>query len=183
MNAVRPVRVFIGLKLAPEIARDLAERVRGFESCGVRLVPSSDMHLTLIPPWNESDVAGAAERLRTSVSECKAFSLRFVRLHYGPTLRRPHLLWVECAAGDALAELRMTLLGAFGPIDPRPFRPHVTLARLRADARRLARKNPIDQALSLAQSITSVELFQSPQKQQSGYRVLASVLLGARAVS
>ena len=137
------------------------------------------MHLTLVPPWNEPDVASAAERVRTAVNGVSDFSLTFVRLLYGPTLRHPHLLWVECAAADALAELRTALLTAFGQIDPRPFRPHVTVARLPTNGRSIARKIPIDQALSLTQYINSVELFQSPQKQEKGYQILVSVALGA----
>ena len=60
----------------------------------------------------------------------------------------------------------------------RPFRPHVTLARLRGNGAIIARKHPIDQNLLLVQRIESVELMQSPPPGGSGYRVLASLQLG-----
>jgi 2'-5' RNA ligase len=173
----RPTRVFVGLKLAPEITRELAELARSLEPYGVRLVPSADIHLTLVPPWNEPDIVNAVERLRATVNGFTAFPLTFARLAYGPTLRRPRLLWAECVASNVLVELRMALLTIFGQIDPRPFRPHVTLARFPTRGQVIARKAPIDQSLSLDQYVTSVELFQSPAKPQSGYQVVASVPL------
>jgi hypothetical protein len=90
MNDMQLVRVFVGLKLAPEIARQLAALARPLGSYGVRLVPSADMHLTPVPPWNEPDVTSAAKRVRTAVDGVSDFSLTFVRLRYGPTLRHPH---------------------------------------------------------------------------------------------
>ena len=104
-NDARPARVFVGLKLAPEIAQQLAELARPLERYSVRLVPSGDMHLTLVPPWNEPDVDAAAERVRTAVDGFGDFSLTFVRLLYGPTLRnriscgpnaRPATHWPSC---------------------------------------------------------------------------------------
>jgi 2'-5' RNA ligase len=174
----RPPRLFVGLKLSPEITGELAELARSLEACGVRLVPSADMHLTLVPPWNEPNVGDALETLRASVKGFAAFPLSFARLAYGPTLRHPRLLWAECVASDVLVELRMALLTSFGQLDPRPFRPHVTLARIPPREQGIARKAPIERRLSLAQYVTSVELFQSPVKPQSGYQVVASLGLG-----
>ena len=71
----------------------------------------------------------------------------------------------------------MALLQAFGQADERPFRPHVTLARLRDKGRAIARKHPIDQDLALTQRVESVELMQSPPPGGSGYKVLASLPL------
>ncbi|MGO9008016.1 MAG: RNA 2',3'-cyclic phosphodiesterase [Beijerinckiaceae bacterium] len=177
---VQPARVFIGVRVADEIARALAELARPLEQHGVRLVPRGDIHLTLIPPWNENQVAGAIEKLRNAVGEFRCFSLTFAHLEYGPTLRYPRLLWVDCEANDELNNLRTALLTAYGQVDSRPFLPHVTLARIPINGRTIARQNPMDQTLALTQCVTSVELFQSPPKGQRGYQVLASLPLGAQ---
>jgi 2'-5' RNA ligase len=108
-----------------------------------------------------------------------SFLLTFEHLEYGPTLRHPRLLWARCVAGSALKELQAALMTAYGRTDTRPFRPHVTLARIPQNGRSAARKHPIDQPLSLEQCVRSVELFESPAKGQSGYRVLVSFPLGA----
>jgi 2'-5' RNA ligase len=100
--------------------------------------------------------------------------LKFNRVRFGPTLRHPRLLWVDCEPNSELSE---TLMTAYGQLDPRPFVPHVTLARLPRNGRAIVWRHPIDQALSLTERITSVELFQSPRKGERGYQILASAPL------
>ena len=98
------------------------------------------------------------------------FSLKFHHIGYGPQARRPSLLWVDCAATDEFAALRNSLMQAFGQEDSRPFRPHVTLARIRDGERSAARRHPIDKDLDLVQMVRTIELFQSPPPGATGYR-------------
>jgi 2'-5' RNA ligase len=168
----------VGLRIAPEIAAELAQRVRGLERAGVRLVAPADIHLTIVPPWNEASIPEAIERLRRVVIKFGGFSLTFQHLGYGPQRSRPRLLWAECKDSDEIAELRAALLQAYGHTDERPFRPHVTVARIRGNGRAIAKEHPIDQDLSLTQRVDSIELFQSPPPGGSGYQVLASSRLG-----
>ena len=63
-TGVRPVRIFVALRIAPEIALELAQYSRGLEQFSVRLVAPADIHLTLVPPWNEVSIADAVEKLR-----------------------------------------------------------------------------------------------------------------------
>lgn len=174
-------RIFVGLKTAPEIARELARQAQALERHGIRPVPPDDLHLTLVPPWNAGSIPEATEQLRRAASGFGAFPLTFHHLGYGPEPRRPRFLWAECAADDALAQLHEALRRAYGATQGRPFRPHVTLARLRDKGRAIARKHPIDQRLALTQQVASVELFQSPPAGQRGYRVLASIALAGGA--
>jgi RNA 2',3'-cyclic 3'-phosphodiesterase len=88
------------------------------------------------------------------------------------------MLWADCTAGEPIATLRASLLQAYDQTDERPFRAHVTLARIRDNGRRIARRHPMDQALSLTQRIETVELFQSPRPGETGYRIVASAVLG-----
>ncbi len=172
--SVQPSRVFVGLKIAPDIAHALAELAKPLEREAARSVASSDIHLTLVPPWNESRRADAVARLSGAVDGFTTFRLAFAHVGYGPTGHHPRLLWVDCAAGDELKNLRAALMTAFGQTDARPFQPHVTLVRIPKHGRAVARRHPIDQALLLSQWVTSVELFQSPPKGQRGYQIVAS---------
>jgi RNA 2',3'-cyclic 3'-phosphodiesterase len=128
-----------------------------------------------VPPWNEVSIPDAVEKLRRVIDSFGDFILEFRRVGYGPEPRRPRFLWAECAAGPDLAQLRAMLLPAFEQTDERPFRPHVTLARLRGNGAVVARKCPIDRDLALTQRVGSVELMQSPPPGGSGYTVLASL--------
>jgi 2'-5' RNA ligase len=171
-------RVFVGLRIAPQIARELAEAARDLPQTSVRVTPIPDLHLTLVPPWNETSISTAAEKLGRVAARGRAFSLKFRRLDYGPRPRQPRLLWAECEAGKEIAALRASLAAAFGERDDRPFRPHVTIARIPHDGRKIAREHSISRELPLAQRVETVELFQSPPAGERGYEVLVSARLG-----
>jgi 2'-5' RNA ligase len=175
--AAPSVRMFVGIKVAPDIAEELARLVKPLEGLPVRLIPPADIHLTLVPPWNETDVPAAAERLRKTACGLRAFTLTFARLAYGPTRRRPRLLWAECVATAEVTNMHALLLAAFGQEDGRPFRPHVTLARLEGNGRTIADAHPFNQILSLTQRVNAIELFRSPAKGEKGYEALVSVPL------
>jgi 2'-5' RNA ligase len=174
----RRVRVFVGLKVAAEIAGELAQLARGLEHLSARAVRPADIHVTVVPPWEEASTSEAIAKLCSVAGEFSGFSLTFKHVSYGPQLRRPHLLWVECMANEEIVALRAALLQTYGQHDDRPFRPHVTLARLGGHGSAIARRHPIDQDLSFTQRVESVELFQSPHPGESGYQILASARLG-----
>jgi 2''-5'' RNA ligase len=176
-TGIRPVRIFVALRISPDIALALAQYGRDLEQFSVRPVAPADIHLTLVPPWNEVSPAEAVEKLRRVVDRFFPFTLTFRHVGYGPEPKRPRFLWAECVASKEIAEFRVALIQAFGQADERPFRPHVTLARLRDKGRALARKHPLDQDLALTQRIESIELMQSPPPGGSGYKILASVPL------
>ncbi len=170
-------RVFVGLKIAEIVANDLTKLAAKFVGPRGRLVAPTDIHLTLVPPWQVASVDQAAEKLRTVACGFAPFSLRFEHLGYRPIPRRPSFLWVDCAATVEIAALRGALMRAFSQIDARPFRPHVTLARLGEAQWKFARRHPIDIDLSLAQCVRTIELFKSALPGESGYQILASARL------
>ena len=164
-------RVFVGLKIAPELATQLAQIAKTLEKLPVRPIAPADIHLTLVPPWNETSITDAIAKLSRVAGRFGAFRLTFQHVGYGPQPRRPRLLWAECAATDEIAALRAALLQAFGQTDARPFQPHVTLARIRAAGPAIARKYPIDQPLSLAQRVrTPSSSFNRPRPAESAIR-------------
>jgi len=170
-------RLFIGIKIAPEIAYQLAQFPGQLKASVVRPVAPADIHLTLVPPWNETSIPEAIAKLSGVTERFSAFWLDFRHVGYGPQPRRVRLLWVDCAIGDEGAALRSSLLDAFGRTDDRPFQPHVTLARIRVDGLAISRKFAIDEPLALRQHVESVELFQSPPPGGRGYTVVLSVKL------
>jgi RNA 2',3'-cyclic 3'-phosphodiesterase len=183
-TALPLARVFVGLKIGAQIASQLAELAAPLKEASVRPVAPADIHLTLVPPWNEVSVADTIAKLAGVAAKCGRFVLRFQRVGYGPQPRQPRLLWAECVATREISALHTVLLQTFGQTaDDRPFLPHVTLARLRADPSAIVHRHPIDQPLTLTQQVETIELFQSPPTGVSGYRVLASVRLAETARS
>jgi RNA 2',3'-cyclic 3'-phosphodiesterase len=180
---VQQARVFVGLKIAPEIAIKLAQFAAALEQSFVRPVAQTDIHLTLVPPWNENFIPEAIDKLRRVADEFRPFWLLFQHVGYGPRPTRPRLLWADCAATDDISALRTALLQVFGQVDERPFQPHVTIARIRENGSAIARKHPIDQSLAIRQRVESVQLFRSPAPSAKGYQVVASLRLAATGCS
>jgi 2'-5' RNA ligase len=173
----QPNRIFVGLKLTPEIAGSLARLAEQIENIPLRLVPEGDIHLTLVPPWNETCIPDAVKKLGNALAGFEHFPLSFERLCYGPEGRCPRLLWAECAASPEIEALQGALLDAFSQVNERPFRPHVTLARIEPNGRAMTRRHPVDRQLCLKQSVRSVELFRSPPAGTRGYQVVVSLPL------
>ncbi len=170
-------RVFVAVKIAPDIADQLRRQAQELRGEEVKIVASADIHLTLVPPWRELSISDAIEKIRAVVPRFNPFLLAFQHLNYGPAPKRPRLLWAQCAASDDVTLLRHALLKLFDQSDERPFLPHVTLARLRGNGAAIARRRPIDRALSFTQRVTSVELYRSPPPGATGYQILASAPL------
>ena len=181
MNEGRRPRVFVGIKLNSETAAPLAQLAQPLGRFAARLVPAGDLHLTLVPPWNEDHLRETVERLRRAVQDFPAFSLAFERVRYGPDPRRPRMLWAVCRADAEISELKTLLLQEFQKTEQRPFLPHVTLARIPKHGPAVARKNPLDRELTFTQRVDAVQLFRSPEPGSIGYEVLASAPLAASA--
>jgi 2'-5' RNA ligase len=122
-----------------EIARLLARlREPGWP---LRLVHDHGMHLTLkffgeVPP---SRLEVIEEAVRSAVPGTGALSLRLAEIGAFPTFRRPRIIWVGLDAPPALELLqdrleRLADAIGFAP-EGTPFRPHVTLARVREGQR------------------------------------------------
>jgi hypothetical protein len=79
--------------------------------------------------------------------------------------------------------LRAALLQAYGHTDERPFRPHVTVARIRGNGRAIAKEHPIDQDLSLTQArrlYRALSISSSRRERLSGPCVVATWRNAAR---
>ena len=76
-------------------------------------------------------------------------------------------------------EFRAALLRAFGQADERPFRPHVTLARLRDKGRAIARKHPVDQTLRSRSGSTRSSSCNRPLPVGAATKSLHQLSLGA----
>jgi len=104
-----------------------------------RWVPPRQAHVTLVflgdvARERRGDVVAAA---RCAAAGAAPFRWRFGGLGGFPTPRRPKVLWLGVEEGSdaarSLHEALATELAAaqLAPPDPRPFSPHLTLARLR----------------------------------------------------
>jgi RNA 2',3'-cyclic 3'-phosphodiesterase len=189
------MRVFIGVDLpddvratAGEISARVQARMRGGASgASIRWIDPANLHVTLwfIGEVDDTRLAqirqAASEPLRT-----RAFRLRFAGLGAFPPSGVPRVLWIGIESGveqlqSLHAELqpRLAALGIEG--EPRPYSPHLTIARIKEIRRSDA--NSLRAGLNLAVEpfgapVTAVTLFQSRQSPRgSQYEPLLRVPL------
>lgn len=136
------MRLFVALPVAGELGAELHRWLGRFQGQGwpVRWVREDGLHLTLkflgevdaeqLPAVEQGFLAACANtpRITLSAREFGAF----------PTLRRPRVIWAGLDADPAVELLAHRLEQGFAPLgfapEGRPFRPHVTLGRVKEGA-------------------------------------------------
>ena len=134
------MRLFVAVDI-PDAVRDgftrLTDELR--KACPaarpIKWARLEDAHVTLkfigeVPDGQSKDIAEALRQAKTVAP----FELVFAGLGFFPEERRPRVLWAGIEGGSALAGLAVAVEDALAPLgisrEARPFRPHVTLARL-----------------------------------------------------
>ncbi|MBR9991021.1 MAG: RNA 2',3'-cyclic phosphodiesterase [Gemmatimonadetes bacterium] len=109
----------------------------------VRWVAADALHVTVkFLGDTEGEAVGAVDDvLRTAVARRSVMTLRIGGIGAFPSLRRANIIWVGVTGDDELAALQRELEPALSrlgfPRDQRPFRPHITVGRLRSGMRPL----------------------------------------------
>ena len=133
-------RIFVAVALAPALLAAVSG-VRGRlaeADSTLRWVPPENLHFTLkflggiTPP----QLAGVVAAAREVAARTQRFSITLAGLGAFPSARRPRVVWVGVSSGAdhlvALAEhLDVVLRPAHASREDRPFRPHLTIARVR----------------------------------------------------
>lgn len=133
------MRLFIALGIPPEAREELARLQGWLRGLPVRWVDPAGVHLTLQFLGEAAETSAPALLEALAGLPAAPFALGLEGLGAFPDLRRPRVLWVGLG-GDlaALARLQAAVLAATAPLgfapEARPFRPHLTLGRVRQDA-------------------------------------------------
>ena len=135
------MRAFIAIDLDPEIKRTLSDFLRGLKKLAPRNISwirESGMHLTLkfLGEIDEDRIPPIRTLMDEMTAASPAFSLKFKGTGvFPPQARTPRVLWIgteEQPAVFALAEKLVSSLERLGfAREERPFRPHLTLGRIR----------------------------------------------------
>jgi 2'-5' RNA ligase len=144
----KTVRTFIGFKLPESVITQIRKVQDEIKTHDFRLkwVRPESIHLTLkfLGNIGESDVRSIETILEKTAAGFSALSLSAKGVGVFPGLRRPRVLWVGLSGEvDTLMRLQQTLeenLSTVGfPKEKRPFRGHLTLARVKAhlDSRKI----------------------------------------------
>ena len=129
-------RLFVGLPVPPEVGRKLMQ-LGPRPQQGVRVIAATEMHITL-HFLGSMDTGPVRECLRAVTTP--AFSLRLDHPgSFAPRGRR-RILWVGVVPSPGLLALHALTAGALRGVgfepEQRPYKPHITLARLKPVAAR-----------------------------------------------
>lgn len=139
------LRSFIALIL-PQALHDALQVVcedlkRELSGVPLRWVATENIHLTLkfLGDVTDEQVELVSNQLRSFAAESAPIELTLTELGAFPSLRKPLVVWAGVTAPPALVELNAKVEAAMQALgfeaEPRPFLPHLTLARLQRSAR------------------------------------------------
>lgn len=130
------MRVFLAVELEASVRESLHRLTTEIELPGARFVPPENLHLTLrfLGETSAEVTSRICESLRGPLAAVEPFSLTLAGLGVFPSPRRPRVLWVAvssppAALFQAQSAVEEAVRNAGLPPEPRPFEPHLTLAR------------------------------------------------------
>lgn len=136
-------RLFVAVPLPPVAAAEVADIVETVRSKGlpagahdVRWVRLDGLHLTLrfLGPTADAQIAATGAAVERAAAASPPIDAEIGGAGTFPPVGRPRTLWVGLTAGGAALDDLATRVGrelsaAGWPVDERPFRAHLTLAR------------------------------------------------------
>jgi RNA 2',3'-cyclic 3'-phosphodiesterase len=167
------VRLFLAINFDAETRRDVYEAAAPLRAAapGLAWVDESRLHLTLkfLDDQPEAIVPGVASAMDAAAAGHAAMPTELGEFGAFPNFRRARVVWIGMRADPRLellhhdVEVAAEALGF--PLDGRPFRPHVTLARVKhADVeslRALSREAKRAGGRRFATTVRSVDLMRS----------------------
>jgi RNA 2',3'-cyclic 3'-phosphodiesterase len=175
-------RTFVAIGFPSEVREAIAERMRTVALPGT-VVPPQNLHITLRFLGDLDEVS--VDRLVAALDEGEfpePFHLQLGRLGAFPNPRRATVAWIDVAdPSGSLAAVHAGVEQACAAaglgVEERPFRPHVTVARVRPpqDLTRVAESTP---PLDIRIRVDAVRVLESrPGAGSTRYRLLESISL------
>jgi 2'-5' RNA ligase len=138
------MRAFLAVEVSEvvaERAEAVIERLRASGVSDVKWVRPHHFHLTLkfLGETRRSDLLTLSEALREVASRMVPFTLELTGVGAFPSLRRPQVVWLGAAGGEALASLAAATEDACAALgwtrEEKAFHAHLTLGRVRTRQR------------------------------------------------
>lgn len=174
------MRVFVAIGLPRQLQDSITAWAKTYEELPVRWIAGKNLHITLVPPWQEDDVDAVRERLSTVLDRSSGpFRVHFSRVTFGPRPREPRLIWAVGDAPAPLIELRENVHAALEmQMEERPFRAHLTLARFRAEDLQRSPVKTLDEKIDWHLDADSFVLMESRlSRSGADYEILAEFKL------
>jgi 2'-5' RNA ligase len=136
------MRLFVAVNLPAGLRREIRDVTGPLRAAGlpVRWVEEDGLHLTLkfLGETRSDTLPAVTDALEEATRRTRPIELPIGDFGAFPSVERPRVIWVGCDGVPSLELLQHRLeqgMEPLGfPIEGKPFRPHVTLGRVRKDA-------------------------------------------------
>jgi 2'-5' RNA ligase len=185
-------RIFVALPISKTLQGEILRWEENWRQLPARWLAGKNLHITLVPPWEESDVESMenVKKLLEVVSrKMPPFEISFGKVTYGPNPLlpagrqvSPRLIWAEGQAVKEIITLKNELKRRLGQKKQKPerrhFLLHLTLARFRPENFPAFPLKKLDESVSWRDDIRSFVLMESHLSQKDAdYEVLAEFRL------
>jgi 2'-5' RNA ligase len=154
-------RIFVGISLSPELQKKALGWQQKHAGLPVRFIAPKNLHITILPPWDEQNISSAIQKLHELSGKVKPFTITFTNISLGPTPKRPRLIWATGETPEELKKLKVSAEKSFNATDNKPFKLHTTLARLRTRDFDPELFKEIAQSVNWQQKVASIALMES----------------------
>jgi 2'-5' RNA ligase len=128
------MRIFIAIPISEKLQKEVEKYREFYPDLPVRWLKDKNLHITLIPPWEEKNLGEARDILKSAENKIGPAGLRFHRVSFGPNRNLPRLIWATGKAPKQIIELKKLLENALKmPSEKDNFLLHLTLARFRPE--------------------------------------------------
>ena len=187
----RIVRLFLAINLAPEVRQAIIDATEPLRAIAPKLtwVREPQLHLTVkfLGEQSEDTANKLTEAMRAVGARNRAIDVEVGGIGAFPNFRRPRVVWIGVTPEPKLEllhhDVEATCESLGFPVEGKPFRPHLTLARVKPraiDARALRQLANAAKDVSYVEEvvITSVDLMESELTTNgSRYRLVNSTAL------
>jgi len=172
-------KLFVGISISKRLKIKIDNWVGSkLSSLKVRIIPSKNLHITLIPPWYEKNLNEAVQKMNKIKGKIDSFELKFEKITYGPKESMPRLIWLEGKGNESLTELQKKLECILKKITKRKLLPHVTIARFRYKDFLSFPLQKLEKKIKWKQKVGSIYLYESTALSSgSVYKVLKRINL------
>ena len=172
-------RIFIAIKSSAEIQSWASAWNKDKQEWPVRWIPEENLHITLVPPWNEDDISETVNKLKQIQGKVDPFDMEFKKIVYGPRPNNFRLIWAEGEESKNLVKLKEEIEKIFDIKSlKRGFKLHLTLARFKPKDFSSLPLKKLNEQINLQERVESVEIIESILKPEGAiYRALKSIKL------
>lgn len=178
-------RIFIAIPISQKLRNKVFDWQKKFQpdfgksNKIIRWLPEKNLHITLIPPWDEENPKKIAESLDKISGKFSPFEIRFDKINYGPDPIRPRLIWAWGRNPRMLSELKSKLENIpETPRGKRPFTLHLTLARFNPEDFNSFALKKLNEKVDWHETVDSIVLIESHLSSYGAdYKILKKISL------